>query len=271
MCDPLSLGLTALGAVGSVGSSMAQAKVAKKQANEVNTWTQQQKKFRQDEQGRQEDLRQGAEQAQQQGLEQIAGDAQAKRQGEEEARLSDYLQGQGEASNVSGTAPVSMADKAMLSGQDTGEKDFKNDLAKKISEASADAKQRIGALARVGSYGGSYGGLGTTNPLFQAEAGSAIDRQNEFRRGSLGAYNVERAITPVQETYEPSPMAGVFDAAMSLGTSGVGNAMAGGGGIAGALSKKFGSSTLFPAAPAVKFANYATKGATSNAWQGLRF
>jgi hypothetical protein len=231
MCDPLSLGLTALGAVGSVGSSMAQNKAANKQANEVAQWTQQQKKFRQAEQGRQEELREGATEAQQQGLDAISAENQKKRQDEEQARLADYLEGESAASNVSGEAPVAEADKAMLSGQDTGEPEFKTDLAKKINEASKSAKKRIGALATIGSYGDSFGGLATTNPILQAEAGSAIDRQNEFRRGSLGAYNVERAIDPVQVTYTPSPMAGVFDAALSLGTSGIGNVAGGGKGF----------------------------------------
>jgi hypothetical protein len=65
-------------------------------------------------------------------------------------------------------------------------------------------------MATVASYGGSAQGLGTVNPQIQAEAGSAIDVQNEFRRGSLGAFNLEQAVEPVQVTYQPSPLANIF-------------------------------------------------------------
>jgi hypothetical protein len=256
MCDPLSLALasTAIGAVGSVGSSMAARSAQKKQANEVRAWQQQQTKYRQDEQARQEEHREGATRAQQEGLEQIGAENQAKRQDEEQARLEAYLQGEGEAGGVSGEAPIAMADKAMLSGQTGGEPEFQTDLAKKISEASAGAKKRLGALARVNSFGGSFGGLGTVNPLLQEAAGSAIDRQNEFRRGSLAAFQTERAIDPVQVSYTPSPMSGVFDAALSFGMQGLGSE---------AASGLFGKGK-FPVAPA------AAKITSSDPWAGLR-
>jgi hypothetical protein len=268
MCDPATLAIasaasTAIGAAGSVGSSMAARSAQKKQANEVASWTAQQKQFRQQEQGRQEELRQGAEQAQQQGLEQMSGENQAKRQADEEARLTSYLQGdQQNAQQETGGAPISVADKT-LTGQSGGDEMFKTDLAKKINEATTGAKQRLAALAKVSSYGDSFGGLGTTNPLVQASAGSAIDRQNEFRRGSLGAYNTERAIDPVQVTYTPSPMADVFSTALSLGSQGLGNAAGEGGGV----SSLFGKGQKVTDAP---FAKYATKNATTKAWGGLR-
>jgi hypothetical protein len=213
---------------------MAAAKAQKKQAQEVQSWTKQQSQFRQQEQARQEGMRQEASAAQQQGLEAISAENQAKRQTEEEQRLAAYLEGQGEAAQPTGTTPVSEADKAMLTGQQGGDTEFKADMAKKINEASKTAKQRIGALARVASFGESFGGLGTTNPLLQQATGSAIDRQNEFRRGSLGAYNVERAIDPVQVTYTPSPMADVFSTALSFGAQGLGN-LSGSGKGAGSL------------------------------------
>lgn len=256
MCDPVSLTLasTAIGAVGSVASSVGQAKAQKKQQQEVNAWQRTQTQNRIAEQGRQEELRQQADIERVQGLEQMSGEAQAKRQSEEEARLTDYLQGQGEAANVSGTTPVAEADRAMLSGQAGGEPAFKEDLAKKINESSKDARQRIAALARVSSYGESFGGLGTTNPLIQQAASSAIDRQNEFRRGSLGAYNVERAVDPVQVTYQPSPLADVFSTALQVGTSGLGSMSAGGSslfGKPGGGAALFGGAGKFPAAPII--------------------
>jgi hypothetical protein len=270
MCDPVTLGIasTVVGAAGSAANAAGMRKAQKQQANEVSSWQRQQTKFRQDEQGRQEELRQGAEQAQQQGLEQISGEAQAKRQAEEEARLASYLQGdQQQATQETGGAPVSVADKS-LSGQSGGGEEFKTDLAKKINDASKGAKERLGALARVSSYGDSFGGLGTTNPLLQQAAGGAIDRQNEFRRGSLGAYNVERAIEPVQVSYTPSPMADIFSSALSFGGQALGNSFGGGTGGLGSLFS--GNKLNSSANKVVNFSKVPTKAATTGAWNGLR-
>lgn len=241
MCDPVSLSIasTVAGVAGSAVNSLGAMGAQKKQQREVQQWQQQQRQNRQNEQARQESMRQEAEAAQQKGVEDVSGTAQTKRQADEEARLAQYLQGQGDASTETPDpgAPVSASDVA-LSGQATGDKNFKTELASKINDASRSAKQRIGALARVSSFGESFGGLGTTNPLLQQAAGSAIDAQNEFRRGSLGAYNVEQAVDPVQVTYTPSPLADVFSSALSLGSQGLGN--------------KFGlpeGTTAFPTAP----------------------
>lgn len=241
MCDPLSLSIasTVAGIAGSAVNSMGAQSAAKKQQREVEIWQQQQKANRQAEQARQEEYRQEAEKAQQKGLQDVSGEAQTKRQSDEEARLAQYLQGKGDAANATPDpgAPISQSD-AALSGQNTEAADpaFKSELASKINDATKSAKQRIGALARVSSFGESFGGLGTTNPLLQQAAGSAIDMQNEFRRGSLGAYNVEQAVDPVQVTYTPSPLGDIFSSALSLGAQGLGN--------------KFGAGSLFDSTPA---------------------
>ena len=100
--------------------------------------------------------------------------------------------------------PQATADTAMFSGQQGGDVVAKTDLAKKISEASAGAQQRIKSLAKVSSYGESFGGLGTTNPLLQQEAGTGIDMANEMRRGSLGAFGVEKAKSPTRRVRLPT-------------------------------------------------------------------
>jgi hypothetical protein len=131
-------------------------------------------------------------------------------------------------------------DKGMLSGQQYGGDVFQSDLAKKLSDAAASAKQRIGALATVGSYGGSFGGLGTINPINQAASGAGIDLQNEKRRGSLAAYGTERAVDPQQIAYS-NPIADVASGFLGAGMQGVGQAAAnkGLGGIFGkALTPK---------------------------------
>jgi hypothetical protein len=224
---------------------MAQRSAAKKQQGEVNAWQQQQRKDRAAEQIRQEDLRKEAEKAQQKGVQDLSGDSQVRRQQEEEARLSTYLQGQGDANATpeADIGPQATADTAMFSGQQDGDTVTKSDLAKKISEASSSAQQRIKSLAKVSSYGESFGGLGTENPLLQQEAGAGIDMANEFRRGSLGAFNVEKAVDPVQVSFTPSPMADIFSTALSLGSQGMGGKF--GSPFAGSDS----TSSLFPVAP----------------------
>lgn len=247
MCDPVSLSIasTVVGAVGTIGGGMAQRSAAKKQQEEVNVWQQQQKKDRAAEQVRQEELRKEADAARLKGVQDLSGDEQVKRQKEEEARLASYLTGQGDANATpeADIGPQATADTAMFSGQQGGDTVSNSDLAKKISEASSSAQQRIKALAKVSSYGESFGGLGTENPLLQQEAGTGIDMANEMRRGSLGAFGVEKAVDPVQVSFTPSPLADIFSTALSLGAQGMGGKF--GSPFAGSDS----TSTLFPAAP----------------------
>ena len=187
MCDPASLAIasaasTAIGAAGSIAGGIGQMNAQKKQANEVAAWQQQQKKAREAEGVRQENLRQEANAARETSVEQLSGDEQAKRQAEEEARLTTYLQG-GDQQATPESTPTSVAD-AELSGQSQGPEDFRSDLAAKINTATKDARKRMAALATVSSYGDSFGGLGTTNKEILGKSGSAIDMANDLRKGS---------------------------------------------------------------------------------------
>jgi hypothetical protein len=261
VCDPLSIGLAVAGVAGSAMQSAGAMKAQKRQEREVNIWQQQQNKAREAEQVRQEQMRQGANQSREQGLAQMAGENQQARQAKEEARLAAYLTG-GEGSQTAtqepGGAPVSVADARLTGQQDTGDdsdRNFQTDLAKKISDASKGAKQRLGALARVSSYGESFGGLGTENPLIQQESGAGIDKFNEFRRGSMAAYGLEKAINPVQVTYTPSPIATALQTIGSIGSYGMGASAAGGKGVGSLFGGKVG-------------ANIA--GSAADPWKGLR-
>lgn len=224
MCDPVSISLasTAIGLAGTAGTAMAASSAERKQADNVRAWQQKQAQFRKAEMQRQEEFRRGAELERQKGLREIDAEGQQKRQAEEETRLAETLQS--DAPPTEGSEGVSEADKALALGRETSGPDLKSDLAKKINDVSKEAKARVAAMARIGSFGESFGGLGTTNPLVQQATGNAIDRQNEFRRGSLAAYNSERAIDPVQVTATASPLAEVFPAMLSMGTQGLGNA-----------------------------------------------
>lgn len=249
MCDPVSLSIasTVAGVAGTAVSSIGAMNAQKKQERNVLQWQREQTQARQQEQARQEQLRQQADTARTAGLEKMTGEAQQKRQSDEEARLAAYLQG-GEGSQqatpeTGSTAPISIADTAMTGEvADPQDKNLQVDLAKKINDATKNANQRLGALARVSSYGSSFGGLGTENPMIQQETGGNIDMFNEFRRGSMAAYGLKKAIDPVQVTYTPSPLADIFKTVGSIGAYGMGS-QAGGG---------FGTDTsnVFPVAPA---------------------
>ena len=84
----------------------------------------------------------------------------------------------------------------------------------------------MAALARVSSYGESFGGLGTTNKEALATSGRGIDAANEMRRGSLSAWGAEKAIDPVQVSYS-NPLGEAFATALQVGTQGLGNAYGG--------------------------------------------
>lgn len=228
MCDPVSLSIlsTVVGVAGSAANAVGQMNAQKKQKQQVEQWAQRQSANRAAEKVRQDTLRQQANVAQQQGLDQISADAQKKAQSEEEKRLAQYTTGQDPndpANKTPQAAAVSASDQAIAAGAGSGDPQ-KEDLAKRINDATTAAKQRLAALARVSSYGGSSGGLGTVAPLALQAAGRGIDVQNEFRRGSLSAYNTEQNVDPVQVSYTPSPLADIFSSALSLGAQGLGSA-----------------------------------------------
>ena len=97
-----------------------------------------------------------------------------------------------------------------LSGQAQGDPQFQADLAAKINAASQVARSRMAALANLGAYGGSSGGLDRyTTDIFQ-RSGNVIDRINDFDRGNLAVYNTEQNVNPIQYSYTPSPITGIL-------------------------------------------------------------
>jgi hypothetical protein len=259
MCDPITLSLigggsaaaggglgtalstaaTIAGVVGSGINALGAMRAQKRQEKNIDSWAARQNMNREAEQARQEDLRGRAEQARQQGLTDLSADAQKQTQTEEEARLAEYLNS-AEATPEPGVA-VSGADKSLVApaSDDPG---LQSDLASKLANATAGAKQRLQALARVSSYTGSSGGLGIQNKEALAGGGRGIDAANEKRRGSLSAYGLERGIDPVQVQYQPSPLADIFSGIGQLGAQGLGNA-----------AGKATFSKRFPAAPTTPF------------------
>ena len=251
MCDPgtlamLSAASTVVGLGGTAASAIGQMSAAKKQENAVNAWQAKQTNFRQQEQGRQEDMRRQADAARVQGLDKLSREQQDAARKTEEERLTDYLQGGAEGEQAGEAAPLSVAD-AQLSGQNLGDENFKTDMAKKINEATTDARGRIARLARVSAYGDSSMGLGRQNQNALLGAGRGIDMANNARQGSLAAFGTEKAIRPVEMTYS-DPFADAFSTALQVGSAGLGKAYSD-----GSFSKR---------APAAK--------TSADPWAGLR-
>jgi hypothetical protein len=228
MCDPtvLAIASTVAGVAGQAANYFGQQSAQNKQEKEYKSWAAQQSMNRANENARQDELRRGANAATDQATQDLGAENQKRVQGEEEARLTDYLQGKDQQAHPDPSAPVSVADKT-LSGQEGGGDQFQTDLAQKINAASAASKQRIAALAKVSSYGGSYGGLDQNASTALGTSGRAIDMANDLRKGSLGAYGAEQAVNPKQISYTPSPLAGMASSLFSLGTQGLGSMFAG--------------------------------------------
>ena len=227
MCDPtvLAIGSTVAGLAGSAVSSIQQSNAADQQKKAYDDWAQQQHANRVAAAAKDEQDRQMASTAQQQGLQDVSAKSQGDAQTAEQTRLNSYLQGQQPASTET-NAPTASSD-ASLGGAAATTR-FSNDLSAKLDKASADSKQRIAALATVGSYGGSFGGLDNTVSKAFSNAGGGIDMANDFRKGDMAVYGTQQAVNPLQYTYNPGPLPALSSAALQYGTQGIGKMLAGG-------------------------------------------
>jgi DNA anti-recombination protein RmuC len=168
-----------------------QSSIARKNEQAANDWAAYQQQERMAESQRQETQRKKAELARTDTLNQAKPEAMQEAQTEEASRLSEEF--------TSGVKDVdtTVADN-LLSGQARGGQVFQDDLKSKLSSATAEAKKRIGALASLQSFGGSFGGLQTRNNEVALAGGNAIDLANNKRSGSLSAYGAAKAVNPVQ-------------------------------------------------------------------------
>ena len=230
MCDPtvLAIGSTVAGLAGSAVSSIQQSNAADEQKKAYDDWAAQQHANRVAAAAKDEQDRQIASQAQQKGLQDVSADSQKTAQQQEQDRLNSYLQGQSPSSTESNPSPTTAVSDARLSGQQGGDAIFQNDLSSKLDQASADSKKRIAALATVGSYGGSFGGLDNTVSKAFSNAGQGIDMANDFRKGDMSVFGTEQAVNPLQYTYNPGPLPALSSAALQYGTQGIGKMLAGG-------------------------------------------
>lgn len=212
MCEPFTIAaVTTLGSLAATAVGSAQQQRAAASQNRANQyWRDYQEKQRKAEQGRQDELRLKAEQARANTVDQMGAEEQGKAQAAEEERLKGiYNQNPTVPQNTDDLQPV------LLSGQENGGQVFKDDVASRLAQASVDARKRIGALARINSYGGSFGGLQGRNAEVLGAGDTGINTANNMRQGSLSAYNIAKGINPMQ-------MPNTTDYA-----SGIGSALAG--------------------------------------------
>ena len=244
MCDPLSLGLAALSAAGSIGGALIQQNQAQDVANKQNQaneqWVAYQQKIHQDEATAQDQARNAANQAREQTLQKVSPGAQTAEQQAEAERLNTMYQGSsatgtgraGPGTNAATVAPYALSGETTGVGTAPGQNQATmNSLASQINTATGQARSRISNLATANSYGGSFGGLGTVVPIAFQQGANQINLQNEIRKGDLSTYGVEQQVQPIQ--YAVGPGAGM--------AGNIANALAGvAGKLAGAgLAKGF--------------------------------
>ncbi len=201
MCDPLtavSIGGAVLSAAGSLyegqQASEGIADLQNKQNQANADWVAYQNKIRKDQVAAEDAARAKATGAQQDTLNKVGLEAQAKTQTDEQARLTDAYTKPGAGA---GQDP-SNASNLLLTGESSGSKNFMDSLTTQVNQATAAARQRIGALATANSYGGSFGGLQTTTPIAFAQGGNEINMQNAIRQGNLKTYGVQQQVQPLQ-------------------------------------------------------------------------
>lgn len=228
----MGLAGTAASMGGGIMDMQGRKKAHQQQVDNVNKWYMNQALLRAQEMNRQELLREQADKARNIALDQVSSTGQMAQQAGEEGRLNNvYALGTSSTYAPATAGSVQAGSQpGILTGQSGGGDQFRTDLARRLNNRTQDAKNRIQALATMGSYGDSKGGLGTVNPLAFQQSGWDINAANNFRQGSLQAYGVERKIQPEQVQYNGSPGA---MALQSIGGLMSGMGKGGGGDMSG--------------------------------------
>lgn len=192
------------------------ADLQNKQNAANNAWVAYQTKIHQDQVAAEDAARAKATAAQQGTLSKVSAPAQEAAQGAEQQRLNTlYNKPAGAATDASNPNNL------LLSGESTGNQTFKDSFTNQVTQATQQARSRIAALATANSYGGSFGGLGTTVPIAFAQSGNDINLQNAIRQGNLKTYGVQQQVQPINYTIGPGTEAqsSLAKGAMSLAGS----------------------------------------------------
>jgi|SRR5215469_1798462 len=241
MCDPLIGGLVS-GAASLIAGSSAQKGYQETQdaQNLANIqWVNYQNQIHHEQMVKEEQDRQMAENARQDTLQKVSPQTQQQVQQTEQQRLNALYNnpgGQNPTPNLDVNKPSSLA----LSGEQTGNTQFGNSLTSAVNNATAVARGRIAALATAGSYGGSFGGLGSYLPEQFAQGGNIINLADAMRRGNISTYGVEQQVQPQNFVVGPGTtqmasiaqsLGGAAGSLISKGISGLGSG--GGWGLGG--------------------------------------
>jgi len=231
----MGLAGTAASMGGSIIDMQQRQKAQKQQQQNINNNLLYQALIRQQEYMRQDQFRNNADISRLGTLNNdVSNIAQKAKQSAEANRLKgEYSRGTIAAANAPSASDASIqsgVQQGALTGQSGGDKEFTSHLARSLNNAASSARERINALADFSSYGDSFQGLGTENPLAFARSAADINMYNNFRKGSLGAYGVEKQIQPQQVQYRGSPAAMGLNALGGL-LGGMGKGGGGGGGL----------------------------------------
>jgi|SRR6478752_9043297 len=238
MCEPTTIAvISALGSAAATGMSMkAQQSAVSSQNAANNAWRAYQQDQRQKEGLRQDELRGKAEQARQQGLEELNPQKQQEvRAGEENRLATEIMANTNVNQDVGGQ---------LLAGERSGGEAIQNDFASRMNQASSDARKRLTALAGVQSYGGSFGGMKNYGTEALARSDQGINLANNMRQGSLGAYGLAKGVAPPSQQPVKDPYGGIASSLAGIAGTAFGTAMQPG---AGATAKPLAATTPYTA------------------------
>lgn len=224
MCDPMSA-IALVGSLASAGMSyMQQSSLMSQQENANAQWVSYQRQQANEENMRQDALRQKAEAARLGATEQLTPEKQKEAQGTEQQRVQQDIT----PTDMLDTQPQLIGDK-LLSGQKGAAPVIKSDIASQITQASRDARARIAALATMQSYGGSQFSLQNRAQDIFNQSGQDIRLAGDERQGSLAAYGAAKQVEPRRFQATPSLLGGLSGALAGLAGKGIGASFGGGG------------------------------------------
>jgi hypothetical protein len=224
--------------LGSAAYSANEAsQVQSEQQNANNQWVAEQQAFRKNFLDQDAALRNQANTARENTLNQISPtNVKANQQTEQQRLDTQFTGGGGQPSQYS---PVTASGAAISGG--AADTTTKSDLAKQVNDATAAARSRISALATAQSYGGSQFGFGTSVPLALQAGGQQIGLASAQRGNLAQTYGVEQQIQPLHYIMGPNAglAGGVASSLASVAGKGIGYGAAqstlGGAGAAGGI------------------------------------
>lgn len=240
MCDPLVGGLItgALSLGGGMYEASQQAAAEQDLMDKQNAanaqWVAYQNQIHKQQVAAEETQRTQANTARESTLANFTPQAQEAQQSAEAQRLNT-LYTSPQTQSPTNASPTSM----LLSGESSGNKNFMDNLTQQVNTATSQARGRIASLATANSFGGSFGGLGTTDPIEMQQGANQINLSNAIRNANLKTYGVEQQVQPVNYT-----MGASFGSQGALGKTlaGLGGTLFGQSAGKGGLGSLFGGS-----------------------------